>query len=196
MREGWIEAKVLVIAYSGSQECARSIEPALRALQVALPRARLLLLWPAPVFVPPMLRRMIDGRIDYPLPKVSGNAKRAPRSAAVRVVAALREAAASGVIVFSENGHAPYLPAYLCCLAGIPKRAGFTVEFGGAMLTHPFAPPAVELPGPERHLHLLELLGLPHRAAISSVETPAPPDRSPEPSPPAALGADTTGAQS
>ncbi|HEX5420733.1 MAG TPA: hypothetical protein VFY39_12100 [Gammaproteobacteria bacterium] len=199
MREGWGEANVLVIAYYGTQTAAPPIEPAVRALRIALPRTRLLLLWPAPVRVPAMLGRVrvIDQRIDYPLPKISGSGKpgRAERSAAVRTVAALREAAPTGVIVFTASGRSPYLPAYLCCLAGVPKRAGFTAEFGGGVLTHPFAPPAAEVPAAERHLHLLELLGLAHRAVLAKVEPRTPPERAPQPARPDALGAHTSGAR-
>lgn len=184
MREGWREAEVLAVSYCGAQTAAPSVEPAVRALRIALPRARLVLLWPAPVLVPAALLDVLDERIDYPLVQVPEDAKpdRALRSAAARTVAALHDAAPAGAVVFSECGRAPYFPAYLCCLAGVPKRAGFTAEFGGGVLTQAFAPPAAELPEAERHLHLLELLGLAHRAEISSFEPRVPAGGSAQPS--------------
>jgi len=60
-------------------------------------------------------------------------------------------------IVFTRPGESPWLLAYTCYLAGVPLRAGQSVEFGGAVLSHPIRPPD---DGADRHLALVEALGL------------------------------------
>lgn len=162
MGEQWTDARTLVIAYSGSAGGASAVGPAARALRASLPETRLLLLWPASLRVPPLVAAVVDGRIECPLPEASGKAAtlKAVRGMAARAVRRLRAAEPAGAVFFSESGCTACVPVYLCCLAGIARRAGFTTETAGGMLTNPLEPPPAATPEPERHLFLLESLGL------------------------------------
>jgi ADP-heptose:LPS heptosyltransferase len=51
--------------------------------------------------------------------------------------------------------------AHTTYLAGIPVRAGFAGDFGGAVLTHPVPPPPRELHAAERDVALLRGIGVP-----------------------------------
>lgn len=78
-------------------------------------------------------------------------------TAALEVVQQLKACAADMAIVFTPLGVEPYTAAYYCYLAGISVRAGSSMEFGGAVLSH-----GVRLPvaGAARHLALLRELGI------------------------------------
>jgi hypothetical protein len=60
------------------------------------------------------------------------------------------------VIIFTAPLYSPYTIAYLCYLAGIPIRAGQSLEFAGSLLTHCVCPPADLVTPEEYHLHLLK----------------------------------------
>ncbi len=170
MREGWSNASVLALGYVGSEAGAEALAAAVRSVRVALPRARLILLWPAGAELPAAVGRMADGRIDYswPVPE-AGKRSRARRANAARAVADLRNASSAGLLVFTESGRSPYLPAYLGCLAGVPRRAGLSAEFGGGLLTNALSPPAANLDESERHLFLVDALGFGRRVETLSV---------------------------
>jgi len=160
--EQWTDARALVIAYSGSGAGASAVGPAARALRASIPETRLLLLWPVGVRVPPLVTAVVDGRIECPMPEAAGKTAtlKAVRGIAARAVRGLRAAAPAGAVFFSEAGCTACVPVYLCCLAGIARRAGFTAEVTGGLLTNPLEPPPAATPEPERHLFLLESLGL------------------------------------
>jgi hypothetical protein len=162
MRESWKQAARIVFAYEGSEAGGEDVGPAARVLRASLPGSRLILLWPAHVRVPALVAAVMDERIGYVAPAnaAAGPWMRTARAAALRSVHALRAAAPWGALIFAEPGHAAVLPTYLCCLAGIARRAGFAAEFDGGMLTSPLRPPAAESPAVDRHLLLLEALGL------------------------------------
>lgn len=161
MRESWTEARRLVLGYAGGEVAGEDVGPAARVLRCALPESRLILLWPAHVRVPALVSDVVDDRIPYAAPDAAGGASmRTARAAALRSVHALRAAAPWGAVILAEPGYSPVLPIYLCCLAGITRRAGFTVEFDGGMLTNALRPPPAGTPAVESHLFLLEALGL------------------------------------
>ena len=145
--------EAVVAAYAGTRAGHAAFERALTALRRALRGARLWRLVPADA-LPDGAGG--DGLIVYPTP---GFAAAAARTAALRTVDALAACGAQAALVFAERGFAPYVPAYLCYLAGIGYRAGIEQEFGGAVLS-----PAVRIPpqldGVERHLALLAAAGL------------------------------------
>ncbi|HEU4616576.1 MAG TPA: hypothetical protein VFV10_00970 [Gammaproteobacteria bacterium] len=170
MAESWTQAATLVVAYGGGETGAHEVGPAVRVLRVALREARLILLWPAQVGVPALVAAAVDERICYAEPQGSASgpatgrlatvASARMRAAALRSVPALRAAAPWGAIVFNEPGRSAAVPIYLCCLAGVERRAGFAAEFDGGMLTNALPPPGPHTPAAERHLLLLEALGL------------------------------------
>ncbi|MFZ6028664.1 MAG: glycosyltransferase family 9 protein [Chloroflexota bacterium] len=63
-------------------------------------------------------------------------------------------------IIFTRLGHSPYLPAYACYLAGVPIRAGQSLEFGGGVLSHCFTPAPADSEPQEAFLYLLHAAGL------------------------------------
>ncbi len=118
------------------------------------------LLWPANVPCPGGLDRRAVGRIDYPVPDECGVPSERERAATLRraaqdAVSSIAALEACAALVFTEPGREPYLPAYLCYLAGVPHRAAFSAEFGGRVLSAVFPPPDDE--GAARHLELLRV---------------------------------------
>lgn len=151
----------VVAAYAGAPVGHAAFARALTALRRALPRARLWLLCPDGARLE---AHDEDGMIIYPTPGGDAHADAAAREATLRAVDLLSVCGAQAALVFTERGFAPFVPAYLCYLAGIGYRAGVEEEFGGAVLS-----PAVRispcLDGVERHLALLAAVGLAPAAA-------------------------------
>jgi len=145
---------VLVFAYCGTDRGAASLLPAARLLRMSS-ASQLVLLWPEAVDATPVAG-VVDARIPYPTHNLDGPDGRA-RGA--RAIASLRKANAEMAVIFTETGQAPHFAAYLCCLAGIPRRVALSTEFSGALLTKAVPAPADGVPEAERHLLLLEALG-------------------------------------
>ena len=143
------DARNIVAAYVGSTRNAETLVPAVDSLRSVCPSAALWLLWPMGVSCPPTLERHADGRIDYPVPEEAREAALRVEETVIRIAAADARVA----LVFSAAGYEPFLPAYLCYLAGVPHRAAFSAEFGGRVLSAAFAPPARD--GAARHLELV-----------------------------------------
>ena len=164
----WQDTKVVAAGYAGTPRSAAAIGPAAKSLRRMLSGARLLLLAPVPVFeaLPAPIAACFDARIDYP-PDADAERLRA-------AVDALAVETADAAVVFTETGWSAHVPAYLAYLAGVPRRGGITAEFGGALLTDPVRPPAT-LDAEERHLLLLEALGIIDRnmTTARSARTPA-----------------------
>ncbi|HEY8520963.1 MAG TPA: hypothetical protein VIN61_12845 [Gammaproteobacteria bacterium] len=169
------ERNAIVAAYAGTAAGARALAPTVQAVRRALPAAQIVLLWPAALELPAVTSRPADRVVLYPAPHQGAHAQPARlRRAVDRAVKALRAAAPSAAIVLTETGHAPFLPAYLCYLAGIPRRAGLCAEFGGALLTQAVPPPA-DLSQPDRHLFLLRAIGVRTCGGAARAAGPAPP---------------------
>lgn len=79
----------------------------------------------------------------------------------------------AAVLIFAAPGASPFEAAYLAHLAGVPVRAGMSVEFGGGVLSPWVRPPPHGVPDP--HLFLVQ-------EALPHLPPPAPsPDPPPEP---------------
>ena len=137
--------------------------PALRALRAALPETHMTLLTsPAGAEIAPLLpwvddiwvRRVVwqDASFSMPLdPEREQD-----------LVRALSAGGFGAAFIFTSFSQSPYPPAYACYLAGIPLRIGESKEFGGSVLSHPFAAPPDETHQVDRNLWLVESAGLPH----------------------------------
>lgn len=151
----WCDVDVVVAAYAGTGAGLPAFGEVTSALRRSLD-ARLWLLCPCGARA---AARGVEGTIEYPAPRPSGAEDDRARVGTLAAIDALGACRAQAALVFAERGFAPYVPAYLCYLAGIPYRAGGEAEFGGAVLS-----PAVRLPpgrnDVERHLALLEAVGL------------------------------------
>lgn len=171
------DARNVVAAYAGSTRAACTLAPALNALRGSCPDAAVWLLWPANVACPRDLDRGADGRIDYPVPLDGGESPLHGESRAEllrslrRTVKRLVSAEACAALVFTEAGYEPYLPAYLCYLAGVRHRAAFSGEFGGRVLSATFRPPPGE--GAARHLELLRAASPMLVATVGSLQRSA-----------------------
>src|SRR5581483_2083019 len=62
-------------------------------------------------------------------------------------------------LIFTSFSQTPHTPAYVCYLAGIPLRAGESLEFGGSVLSHELKGTPVHIHQAERNLRLVEHLG-------------------------------------
>src|SRR5690606_18254766 len=157
---------VVVAAYAGTCRGLAAFVRAAEALRLSLD-ARPWLLCPRDARADV---HGAEGTIEYPKPGRDGAEDDHARAGALSAIAALEACRARAAFVFTERGAAPYVPAYLCYLAGIPYRAGVETEFAGAVLSH-----AVRLPphrdDVERHLALLASVGvLP--AAMQTIGSP------------------------
>ncbi|HZG38397.1 MAG TPA: hypothetical protein VEZ50_06905 [Nodosilinea sp.] len=65
----------------------------------------------------------------------------------------LRQQQFDVAVILTRPGQSPYTLGYLCYLAGIPIRIGYSHEFGGQVLSHCSPPPEAD-----DCRHLLDLL--------------------------------------
>jgi hypothetical protein len=139
--------------------------PALIRLRVALPQALVVLLADA------RAAGRVAAFVDEVIPAGAWTRFDARRLAAL--VERLAGARLDAALVFTAVGETAFEVAYLAYLAGIPVRAGFAVEFGGAVLSPAVPPPPAGVIGPGRHLSLLDALDL--SAALASAGAKARP---------------------
>ena len=150
----WHEVKRLLIAFLGDSDDVRDLLPALQRLRAALPRAGLGWLGLAralpvqPVF--PAFDSMVvcGGEEGTPLGNLAD---------VHSLVDRVQRGQFDATIIFTRPGESPWLAGYTCYLAGVPLRAGQSIEFGGGVLSHVFKPPA---DAADRHVALLEALGM------------------------------------
>ncbi len=96
---------------------------------------------------------------------------------AEQAVSAIRAGRYDAALILSAPGRSPYGAAYACYLAGVPIRLGQAVEFGGAVLSHRFIPPAPPLRPADHYLHLIsQLLPPPHGHAVAPAARQATPE--------------------
>lgn len=167
----WHGVEAVVAAYAGTSSGRDAFAHALAALRRALSGARVWLLWPEEVQLCAGAYEA-EAVIAYPRPSADAARDAAARLRVLTAVDALAASGAEASVVFAERDAAPYLPAYLCYLAGIGYRAGIETEFGGAVLS-----PAVRLPAAlddvARHLALLDSVGLAAGACLPVPPRPA-----------------------
>lgn len=161
MPEGWQEVSHILAIQLDSID---RIMPALQALHQALPNPRITLMTPdrSQACLP------IDNICGTIWQHASGSGS--PNSAEIEaLIVKLRSYQFDAAVIFNSSFQSPYPLAYLCYLAGIPIRLGQSKEFGGSVLSHWVKPPP-DNHSVDRHLFLLESLGLaPRRDASSPV---------------------------
>lgn len=77
-----------------------------------------------------------------------------------KLIEQIRRGQYDTALIFTRRGHSPYLPAYVCYLAGIATRAGQSLEFGGGVLSHCFKPAPSGSDPKGEFLHLISVAGL------------------------------------
>lgn len=154
-RNGRTRIVSVIAAYAGEEAAAVELVPALSALRSRCRTAAVTLLWPAGAARHGELAILTDSTIEYPTSRTVPVARAA--RAAARTVSALRDTAADLALVFSAEGVSAHGPAYLCYLAGIRRRVGYSREFSGGVLSEALPPPSGPR-GSDRHLALLTAL--------------------------------------
>lgn len=135
--------------------------PAVRALRIAYPQARITLLASPAGSQAARLLPWIDDVITWRASwqEIGPNAQLDPKKER-QLVELLARYHFEAAFIFTSFSQSPYPPAYLCALAGIPVRIGQSKEFGGALLTHWQRPLPDQVHQVERNLHLLRGLGV------------------------------------
>jgi ADP-heptose:LPS heptosyltransferase len=157
--------------------------PAIRALRKAAPRAEVdLLVSPAGAQVAAMVPGVSEvlvvstswqqaGVPPRPADELAGEER--------ELVDRLRARDYDAMVVFTSHSQSPWVAAHVGMLAGIPVRAGHSVEFAGAVATHWVTPPPPGGHQVDRCLHLLAALGVPPAGvglelAIPPLDRPLP----------------------
>lgn len=123
----WARSRRLLVAYVGPADGVPALGPALAVIREAAPNARLTL-WASPACWPTVELLTADRLLLAPVEW--------PEAEGVRqVVAAFQDSAFDAAIILTEPGASPHPVAYACYLAGIPVRAGQSLEFGGSVLS-------------------------------------------------------------
>jgi ADP-heptose:LPS heptosyltransferase len=134
--------------------------PALRTLRQALPRASLTLLaTPAGGQVASLLPWIDDLLTFRPVWQDIFNSPDFDGEDDRRLIELLRGRRYDAAVIFSSFPQSPHCPAYLCYLAGIPRRLGQSKEFAGSVLTQAVKPLPDYVHQVDRNLFLLEQAG-------------------------------------
>lgn len=158
----WSEVKNILAIRLDNLGDVLICQPALRALKDGLPNARLTLLaspngaQAAPLIpsVDEVIARSVvwqDAQGKMPLDVLRE----------LRLAEELRERAFDLAIIFTSFAQSPYPPAYVCYLAGVPRRIGQSKEFGGSLLTTWVKASSDAMHQIDRNLRLIEAMGLP-----------------------------------
>lgn len=78
-----------------------------------------------------------------------------------QTIEVIKSTSSDTAVILTKPLHSPYSAAYLCYLAGIPVRIGFSAEFGGGLLSHSIRPPKDNL-ATNYWLHFLRGIELPN----------------------------------
>jgi ADP-heptose:LPS heptosyltransferase len=149
---GWLGARNILVACSGSAGEVLALDPALHVVKAVSPLARLTLLAGSEGAAVAAYLSAIDNVIVWQPVWQSGTDQHA-------LIAELVRHAFDAALIFTACHQTPHIAGYLCYLAGIPLRAGQSKEFGGRVLTTEVKAPPDELSQVERNLHLVEELG-------------------------------------
>jgi ADP-heptose:LPS heptosyltransferase len=155
--------RVLVVRADNIGDVVMAV-PAVRALRVVAPQARIdLLASPAGARVAPMVPE-IDGVVET---SPSWQQLTAGETGVGAQVAAewtlldeLRCGGYDALLVFTSSTQSPWPVAHLGLMAGIALRAVHSAEFGGTVATHWVTPPPEGTHQVDRCLHLLAAIGL------------------------------------
>lgn len=78
----------------------------------------------------------------------------------IQIIEVIKSTSSDIAVILTKPLHSPYSAAYLCYLAGIPVRIGFSDEFGGGLLSHSVKPLVNNLTI-DYWLHLLKVIEFP-----------------------------------
>jgi ADP-heptose:LPS heptosyltransferase len=143
--------------------------PALRSLREKLPEARITLMTsPAGSEAAAMLPWVDEVWVHEALWQDLSPKHPLDLNPEMEFINQLREQQFSTAVIFTSFSQSPFPAAYVCYLAGIRYRVGFSKEFGGGLLSHCSPSPADDIHQVDRNLNLLETIGI--RAQSSRLE--------------------------
>lgn len=157
----WLNARRILVARMDNAGDVLMCGPALRAIRRSLPNAHLTL-WASPggSEVAPLLPEIDSTLVTRAIWQDLGRLDFDPQRER-DLVQTLADGQFDGLIVFTSFSQSPLPPAYAGYLAGIPRRAGQSKEFGGAILSDAVMPVPDTTHQVDRNLHLVESLGFP-----------------------------------
>jgi lipopolysaccharide heptosyltransferase II len=169
----WLAARNILAVRLDNTGDVLMLGPALRAVKETSPDARLTLLAsPAGATAAPLLPWIDDVTVwratwqDF-----GGHIAFDPRQE-LQLISLLSERNFDAALIFTSFSQTPHVPGYVCYLAGIPLRAGESIEFGGNTLTTELHGAPDELHQVERNLRLVEHLGFVARDRKLAVTIP------------------------
>lgn len=139
-------AAQVLMAVAGDSSDMGDCLTALRTIRAALPETRLTLLARPDAATGLAWAEIADEFIPDPL----GSGAETDR----RLIEELRARKYGAAIIFTPPRRSPYRLAYLAYLAGIPVRAGQSLEWAGSILTHWVRPGPGTLDGERAAWHL------------------------------------------
>jgi lipopolysaccharide heptosyltransferase II len=144
-------------------------QPALRAIRLACPNARVTL-WTSPggAAVAELLSEVDDTLVTRAIWQDLGRLPFDPNRER-DLIQTLAEGEYDAAIIFTSFSQSPLPPAYAGYLAGIPRRAGQSRDFGGALLSDAVQPPPDSTHQVDRNLHLVRGLGVPATSSRMTV---------------------------
>jgi ADP-heptose:LPS heptosyltransferase len=135
--------------------------PALRTLREQLPGAEITLMTSSEASQAASLLPSVDHILVHDTPWQDGSSANVLSSQEeVDLIYRLREAQFSIAVIFTNLSQSPAAAAYVCYMAGIPYRVGFSKERTEGMLSHTLSYPPDETHQVDRDLSLLEAIGI------------------------------------
>lgn len=155
----WLDARNLLAVRLDNAGDVVMLGPALRAVKESSPTARITLLASPAGTQAAQLLPWVDDVITWRATwQDLGHLPYDP-SREHDLLALLRTRQFDAALVFTSFSQSPHPPAYACLMAGIPLRAGESLEFGGAVLSEAVRGTPNEAHQVERNLRLVEALG-------------------------------------
>jgi ADP-heptose:LPS heptosyltransferase len=168
----WRDVRRLLVARLDNAGDVLMCQPALRAIRKACPTAHVTL-WASPggAAVADLLSEVDDTLVTRAIWQDWGRLPFDPDRER-DLIQTLAEGEHDAAIIFTSFSQSPLPPAYAGYLAGIPRRAGQSRDFGGALLSDVVQPPQDSTHQVDRNLHLVRGLGFTASSNRISVTIP------------------------
>ncbi len=149
------------------------LAPAIRAIRAAHPDATIgLLASPAGATATVLLPSIDEVMVEQVVWQDASPSPKLDPDRELGFIERLRAGRWDALVIFTSFSQTAFGAAYAGYLAGIPVRAGHARDFGGALLTHPVAPPEWEVHQAERALDLVEGVGIEVADRTAAIEIP------------------------
>lgn len=153
----WSALRRVLVAWEGRDHPVDGLVPALQAVQYALPEAQLVLLVQTMPLQAERLQAvyasLVDDILTSPAPWYTAEALG-------QTIGWIGRGGFEAALIFVGVGQSPYPLAYMCYLAGVPIRVGWSLEFGGGLLAMWLKPPAAVRTTDDQYLTFIRAVGL------------------------------------